>query len=153
LALLHGHKEAAQYLLDHGARKTSLSDLDAFAAACLAGDSHRVHSLLGKDPTLIAQLGDRRAELLHLAAATDKRSAVRLMSELHFDLNEVKRTTPLHHAAAGGHLETVKLLVELGADPLISDAEHNATPLGWARYNNQSTVAEFLERFEPKPPR
>jgi ankyrin repeat protein len=75
------------------------------------------------------------------------------MSELHFGVNEVKRTTALHHIARGGHLETVKLLVELGADPLISDAEHNATPLGWARYNNQSTVAEFLERFEPKPPR
>ena len=152
LALLHGHNEIAQFLLDHGATKTSLSDLDAFAAACLAGDSQRAHFLLAKDRTLVEQLGDRRAELLHLAAEIDLHGSVRLMSELHFDLNELKRTTPLHHAAAGGHLETVKLLIELGADPLIRDAEYNATPLGWARYNNQATVVEFLKRFEPRPP-
>lgn len=153
LALLNGNNEIAQYLLDHGATETSLSDLDAFSAACLTADAARARSLLGKNPTLIDQLGSERSELLNRAAETDKRDAVRLMAELGFDLNEVKRTAPLHLAAAGGHLDMVKLLIELGADPTVRDAEFNARPLGWAEYNHQTQVAEFLEQFEPGPPR
>jgi ankyrin repeat protein len=49
-----------------------------------------------------------------------------------------------------GHLDMVKLLIELGADPLIRDTEFNARPLGWAKYSDQTTVAEFLEQFEPR---
>jgi ankyrin repeat protein len=82
------------------------------------------------------------------------------MAELGFDLNEVKRTAALHDAAIGGHLDMVKLLIELGADPLLRDNEFDGTPLGWARYGekfgdqNQSgcrDVAEFLEHFESEP--
>ena len=87
--------------------------------------------------------------MLNLAAEADKRNAVRLMAALHFNLNEVKRTAPLHLAAAGGHLDMVKLLIDLGADPLLRDMEFNARPLGWAQCNDQTAVAEFLEQFEP----
>jgi ankyrin repeat protein len=151
LAMMNGNLEIAQYLLDHGAIQTALSDLDAFAAACLTADSDRARSLLAKDPTLLDQLGDQRVEVLNLAAEADKRDAVRLMAELHFDLNEVKRTAPLHLAAGGGNLDLVKLLIDLGADPLLRDTEFNARPLGWASYNQQTAVMEFLEQFEPGP--
>jgi ankyrin repeat protein len=151
LALLNGNQEIAQYLLDHGARQTTLSDLDAFAAACLTADAPQARSLLAKDPTLVGRLGDERVELLNLAAADNKQNAVRLMVELRFDLNEVKRTAPLHMAACNGHLDMVRLLIELGADPLVRDTEFNARPLGWAVYNQQTAVAEFLEQFEPPP--
>lgn len=150
LAVLNGNREIAEDLSAHGARSIVLSDLDAFGAACLAGDAGEARRLLAKDPALIDQLGDRRAELLHLAAEADRREAIRLMAELHFDLNEVKRTTPLHHAAAGGHLEMVKLLIELGGDPLIRDATYNGTALGWANFNGRDTVAEFLRNFESR---
>ena len=101
------------------------------------------------DATLIEQLGDRRAELLQLAAERDKRDAVRLMADLRFDLNEIKRTTALHNAAMTGHLEMVKLLIELGADPTVRDTEFNARPLGWAQYSERAAVVEFLRQFEP----
>src|SRR5215813_8614372 len=138
IAVLNANTEIAEYLLAHGATRTSLSDLDAFAAACIAADSARARSFLAKDATLVDRLGDQRAELLNRAAEGDRADAVRLMAELHFDVNEVKRTAPLHLAAAGGHLDLVKLLIELGADPLVRDAEFNATPLGWAQYNHQT---------------
>jgi ankyrin repeat protein len=150
MALLKGNMEIAQYLLDHGAKQTSLNDLDAFAAACFTADGDRARWLLARHATLVDQLGGRRAELLSDAAGDDRRDAVRLMAELHFDVNEVKRTAPLHLAAAGGHLEMVKLLIELGADPLVRDTEYNATAIGWAKYNHRADVTEYLEQFEAR---
>jgi ankyrin repeat protein len=127
-----------------------LNDADAFAAACLTANEKQARSLLAKDPALLERLRPDRVELLQLAAERDQRDAIRLMAELGFDLNELKRTTALHHAASAGHLEMAKLLIELGADPLIRDTEFNARPIGWARYGEQSEVAEFLQQFEPE---
>jgi ankyrin repeat protein len=152
IALLNGNKKIAQYLLDHDARKTSINDLDVFASACLAADASGARALLKKDSTLLQQLADRRVELLNRAAGDDKREAIRLMAGLGFDLNEIKGTAPLHQAAWSGHLEMVKLLIELGADLTLRDAVHNGTPLGWAEYSHQTEVAEFLRQFEPSQP-
>lgn len=79
----------------------------------------------------------------------DKRDSIRLMVELGFDVNALKRTTALHQAAWSGHLEMVRLLIDLGANPQLRDTEHGGTPLDWARYNHQAAVAEFLEQLEP----
>jgi ankyrin repeat protein len=38
----------------------------------------------------------------------------------------------------------VKLLIELGADVYVRDPNYNATPLGWAQYNNKQEVADYL---------
>ena len=40
--------------------------------------------------------------------------------------------TALHHAAFHGHRQIVELLVATGADINARDAEHDATPSGWA---------------------
>jgi len=148
LAILHGNKEIANYLLEHGAEKISLSDIDDFATACLTGNESRARLLLDQKPELINQLGQRRVELLQLAAEGDKRDAVRLMVKLGFDLNAVCRTTALHNAAMAGHLDMVKLLLELGADPSIRDTEFNANPSGWAEYSEKTEVAEYLRSVE-----
>ena len=148
LAVLHGNKEIADYLLQHGAEKTSLSDVDDFATACLGADEPRARLLLDQKPDLINELGVRRAELLQLAAEGDKRDAIRLMVKLGFDVNERSRTTALHHAAMGGHVDMAKLLIELGADPSIRDTEFNAHPSGWAEYSEKTEVAEYLRSLE-----
>jgi len=148
LAVLNGHKEIAELLLQHGATRTLLSDVDAFAAACLTADEQRVRSLLSADPSLLDQLGTRRVELLQLAAERDSQDAIRLMARLGFDLNETSRTTPLHNAAMSGHLGMVKLLIGLGADPSIHDTEFDATPRGWAHYGGHTEVEEYLAAFE-----
>lgn len=40
--------------------------------------------------------------------------------------------TALHYAAFGSHRDTVRVLVEAGADVNATDTQFNATPAGWA---------------------
>jgi ankyrin repeat protein len=148
LAALNGHTEIAEFLLENGAERIAFNERDAFFASCLSGDGLRARALLAANPKLIEQLGNDRVELLQLAAERDRRPAIRLMVELGFDLNEQRRTTALHNAAMSGHLEMVRLLIELGADPRIRDTEFNARPIGWAQYNGQVEIVEFLKQFE-----
>jgi hypothetical protein len=145
LALMNGNLHVAEILLEHGANRTEMSMLDAFKAACVNADGVKARSLLAKDPTLITQLGRERVELLNRAAESDRRDAIRLMVALGFDLNERKRTAPIHLAAAGGHLEMLKLLIELGANPLLRDEEFDGTALGWAEFSGRTAVVEWLK--------
>jgi len=58
--------------------------------------------------------------------------------------------TPLHHAAVSGSLETVKLLVGVGADLTARDSIHEETPLGWAEYAKHTAIAAYLRTVGPK---
>jgi ankyrin repeat protein len=91
--------------------------------------------------------------LLHRAVEGRRLDGIRLMAELGFEVSGKTKhdnvgmlleTTPLHNAAWMGDLEMVKLLIELGADKNARDQNYNGTPLGWARYNNQQIVADYL---------
>ena len=54
-----------------------------------------------------------------------------------------KETTPLHYAAANGHTATVQLLIQCGADPMATNAQHN-TPLHWAAANGHDQTVRIL---------
>ena len=55
-----------------------------------------------------------------------------------------RRCRALHR---GGQLDTVKLLVELGADVHARNPEYNSKPLGAANYKDQREVVEYLMQF------
>lgn len=157
LALLAGHLDLADYLVEHGAKQRELDPISAFIAACSSDNADGAKRLLARDPNLIEKLGPHRSEMLIQAACANRLASMRLMAELGFDLNERRRVTAMHEAAMAGHLEMVKLLIELGADPLIRDTEYNAFPRGWAEYGHQyggdnndacRQVAEYLAQFE-----
>ena len=103
------------------------------------------------DPEAFARLGDR--DMLAALVETDPKVAQRdavLMAAVesrHHDLvrwllsmgananaraEAQSRQSALHNAAWNGDLDMVKLLVEAGADLHARDAEHDATPRGWA---------------------
>lgn len=150
LALRNGNLAMAEFLREHGAGKIELSDVDAFSVACINADEETARALLAKDPTLVQQLGQERVELLNRAAESNKLDAVRLMAQLGFDLNELKRTAPLHLAAANGHMEMIKLLVSFGANPLLADEEFGGDAAGWANYNGRHEVVEYLASLKPR---
>lgn len=103
------------------------------------------------DPEAFARLGDR--EMLAALAETDpamprhnnvlmaavdgrQHDLVRWLLSMGADANAraaaQSSQSALHNAAWNGDLDMAQLLVEHGADLHARDAEHNATPRGWA---------------------
>ena len=89
------------------------------------------------------------------AAAKGRVRAVRLLLELGAAVNGRSTfggprhgvgTTALHHAAEGGHLEVIEVLLAAGADPTITDAVYDATAASWAEHNGQAAARELLSR-------
>jgi ankyrin repeat protein len=64
-------------------------------------------------------------------------------------------STPLHQAAAWGHNQVVRLLVERGARPDIKDKTNGqGTPADWARHEGHKDIEAYLQaqegrRFQP----
>ena len=55
--------------------------------------------------------------------------------------------TPLHHAVCSGSLDTVRALVEAGADLQRPDSAWNATALGWAEHYLENADATARPRY------
>jgi ankyrin repeat protein len=151
VALTNGHRELADQLAALGARPPRLRPADAFVAAVLAGDSDAVAQTR---PEVVASVRRQRTGLVTWAAAQGTPGAVELLAAAGFDINALGRSdipsnqpwhTALHVAAENGDLALAQKLLELGADPDISDKHHKSTPLGWARYFEQPAVADLLE--------
>lgn len=136
-AALHGGKEAVEALLRRGARV----DLSVAAA-------------LGNMDVLQRMLPDATARERHmafaLAAQFGQVSIVRLLLDTGEDPNRFNpvgchsHSTPLHQAAAAGHLEVVRVLVERGARLDRKDIRWHSTPAGWAGYEGKKEVEAFL---------
>ncbi len=142
-AIFHGNEAIAEYLAACGAETSPLDDLDRFAGACINGDADRARALLARDPSLIEKPGERGKALMENAVGSDNRDAVRLMAGLGFDVNAFG----MHDAARYGHLEMIKLLVELGADTALKDSSHAISALGYASHYQQDHVIEYLAQF------
>jgi len=170
-ALYYGETEAAAHLVELGA------DVDLVAAAGLgrldlverhlaraAGvaprereltpDAHRlVHYSLVPLPARESRADVLALALCYAAKGGHTEVAERLI-ELGADVDARAwfdhRATPLHWAVLGDRPDTVRRLLDRGADPELRDASFDSTPAGWARHLERARCAEALETNEPR---
>ena len=136
LARRGGLDELAALLEYAGAEPEALSPTDELMAACGRGDAEAAGRLGGPLPP-----EDHR--LLPEAASTGRFDVVRacLAAGFPVDTTDENGATALHHAAIHGHAATVRELLAHGADTGIEDPEHHATPLGWAEFGREVSIA------------
>ena len=107
--------------------------LEAFFAACAAGEVHALRRLLDEDPALVRERNDHGATGLHLAVRHP--DAVRLLLERGADPNVREKgdnALALHFAAGGGALESVRALLDAGSDVQGAGDLHRMDVIGWA---------------------
>ncbi|MBM7790899.1 DinB family protein [Tenggerimyces flavus] len=130
-------------LIHHGAEVGVVRDLyrgqqseDPSVTALLNGDR----------PADLDRVRTERPSLVAEAAAAKRWDAVPPLLALGFaiDARSALGRTAVQLAAGSGELETLKLLVEAGADLTAEDPAFHATPLGWARYFDQPDAAAYL---------
>jgi peptide-methionine (S)-S-oxide reductase len=138
-ALVNGHLAAAEHLLSRGATLT------LGAALCLGrwDDAERLSA--GCSPEV-------RQFSVVLAALNGKAAGVEWILARGASPNEPSADlyahgTPLHHAVCSGSLDTVKVLVNGGADLHRCDSAWNATPLGWAEHYEQNSALGQRGRY------
>ena len=148
LAMLNGNAEVIAILDAAGARPRTPDPELEFLGACMRADRVVVERLRAADPGITGRAMARRPSQISVAADRDRFDAVRLMTELGFDVNAPKwrphQQTALHGAAFNGNLAMVRYLVEHGADPGLEDCSFHATPLGWAEHNEHQPVVDYL---------
>jgi hypothetical protein len=137
-ALVNGNIDAALHLVGRGA-KISLA-----TALCLGiwEEADR----LGPG----SSAGEKQFSLV-LCALNGKAEALSRLLSMGVQVNQPSidlfpHGTPLHHSVCSGSLDTVRILVEAGADLQAKDTVFHGTPLGWAEYEKQEEIASYLKK-------
>jgi ankyrin repeat protein len=131
-ALLAGHNEIAQLLLQHGANAEALDASDQFRIACVREDKAAIEKLLAAHPELTQD-----ASLLHAAAEHASLSVVKRLITAGFDVDGLSKhgRTLLHHFALKNDVAAIENLLSHGASTDILDRSHNSSPAGFAAYS------------------
>lgn len=87
-----------------------------------------------------------RPALLAEAAAAQRWELIPQLAAVGFAINEptANNVTAAHLAAGTGTLDTLRFLVENGADLSLTDSRFNADVRGWAQWFKQTDAAEYL---------
>ena len=140
LAIYHGQRDIVRLLVERGAPVS-------FGEACALGDEERVRELLAVDPALLRSRSADGFTGLGLAIFFGHGALARWLIEEGADVNAAaenpQRVAPVHAAAALRDRETMRLLLERGADPNAKQ-QMDYTPLHGAASRGDIEMAELL---------
>lgn len=140
-------RNSSDLLLDHGAHMTlpfaaalgpdqvvdTLLELEVQA---IGADRQRLDLALGQALLFASHHGQKGSVLRLLAAGADADACVRFF---HWHCNA------LHAACVRGHRDTVRVLLERGADPEVRDKVHGGVALDWAQAGGDDEVIALVE--------
>jgi uncharacterized protein len=140
-AIVNGHTQIADLLLQFGGLADTLDGHQAFQAACVRLDRDAAVKLADSHPEYLSN-----PQPLLLAASRDLREVADLLLDLGTspDVADATNFRPLHAAASHDSARVGALLIERGAeiDPL--ETRFNAAPLGWAIHGNKHEMMRIL---------
>jgi ankyrin repeat protein len=140
LALYHGHGEIARLLVSRGAPL-------GFADACALGDLDAVRRMLGSDPSLLQAMTPDGFPAWALSIFFRQPAVARFLIEQGADVRRHaenrQRVAPVHAAAAACDRETMRLLLERGADPNARQ-ESDYAPIHTAGARGDIEMAKLL---------
>jgi ankyrin repeat protein len=147
LALFHQRRDIADVIL---AQEPELGVLEAAAA----GRADRVRELLAADPESINDRTPEGFTTLGLAAFLGGPEAVRVLLEHGADADDDAENPfgvrPVHAASAAHDRETMRLLLEAGADPNLRQ-RGGFTPLHEAAHTDDVEMARLLLDHDADP--
>lgn len=117
--------DLVKILVDHGASINGNCDQGYIPLnfACQYG-VHEACDILLKKPDIKLQTDANGLSPIHVAASAGYHTIIQLLIEHNPNVNEIDKLnhwTALYYAALEGHLKSVKVLLEAGADPGITD--------------------------------
>ena len=132
-------RDVAKYLME----KTGKSDIFLFSAI---GEANGVTQCLDADPSLLNANSTGGETPLNVASLHGQVGVAKLLLDRGADPNLKGRIGhgPLHNAARNGHIEVARLLIDRRADINLTDDNHDATPVGWASFQGQKAIEQFL---------
>lgn len=130
-----GHQHIVEHLLQQSPPEVQLLNRSWFH------DEPAVKRLLREHPTLPAKLVTSDPAALPNAARERNQFALRLLLEAGFPIDSrgQHNASSLHWSCWHGDIDSVKLLLSCNAPLELTDADFNATPLGWAMHGSENS--------------
>jgi ankyrin repeat protein len=123
-AIRAGQQEIAEELIARGAPSGGADDYGALYFACMEGMASLVRHFLREGADLSKTYSGDGTTLLHIAARRGHTDVVVLLLDagMSVDLENARRETPLYEASSWVQVDTIRLLIERMADPILSNS-------------------------------